>query len=195
MIQILRASTYRNMLWKNGTGYTLELARQDNEALGTFDWRVSMADVTTSGAFSLFDGMQRVLTVLEGAGIILTMDDAVPQRLALQQSVAFSGSSKVSCELIDGPIRDFNLIYNPQRYSARYQWIQNQEHVELFSSANILFMFNHAADKLNVVIDGEHVVLQTQESLKIAKNTQVMTNITLPEGVSKHCCLIELSPI
>jgi environmental stress-induced protein Ves len=36
---------------------------------------------------------------------------------------AFKGESAGGCRLITGPIRDFNLIYSPQRYHARLQWL------------------------------------------------------------------------
>ncbi len=35
------------MLWKNGAGFTLEIARSQGDT--DFEWRISMADVTTSG--------------------------------------------------------------------------------------------------------------------------------------------------
>ncbi len=48
MIELIRADQYTKMLWKNGAGFTLEIARSQGE--GDFEWRISMADVTTSGA-------------------------------------------------------------------------------------------------------------------------------------------------
>lgn len=52
MIKLIRADQYTKMLWNNGAGFTLEIARSQGEA--DFDWRISMADVTTSGPFSFF---------------------------------------------------------------------------------------------------------------------------------------------
>ena len=43
------------------------------EATG-FDWRVSLADVTADGPFSAFPGIDRTLTVVEGAGMDLVVD-------------------------------------------------------------------------------------------------------------------------
>ena len=73
MIEVLKADQYTKMLWKNGAGYTLEIARSQGEI--EFDWRISMADVTTSGPFSTFPNKQRIITVLDVKGIELHVDD------------------------------------------------------------------------------------------------------------------------
>jgi environmental stress-induced protein Ves len=193
MIQLLTPSDYRKMRWKNGTGYTLELARSTGGNLAEFDWRISMADVTTSGAFSPFQGMQRILTVLEGAGIALQVDG---ERHTLQtlQSLTFSGDSMVSCELLADPIRDFNLIYQPERYVARYQWIVSHEATDFFSSADIIFIFNPSAEPLAVRIDGEIFQLGQQHSLYLHSNINVK-HLILPRSTLRQCCLIELTKI
>jgi environmental stress-induced protein Ves len=45
MIQHLSSADYKRMLWKNGAGYTIELARSEGVALsyliGVFPWRTS----------------------------------------------------------------------------------------------------------------------------------------------------------
>ncbi len=53
--------------WKNGGGRTAEiLAMPEGAGLDGFDWRISTAEVAQSGPFSLFAGLDRWLTVLEG---------------------------------------------------------------------------------------------------------------------------------
>ena len=61
---------YRLMPWKNGLGTTTEIAIHPAEAdlAGQpFDWRVSMADVTTDGEFSRFPGYDR--SILHGGRV------------------------------------------------------------------------------------------------------------------------------
>jgi len=101
MIEHRDLTHYKKMRWKNGAGYTFELARSAGDDLDAFDWRISMADVKTSGDFSKFSGLQRILTVLEGQGLVLHIDGEARQLNTLQ-SAQFSGSSAVSCELIAG---------------------------------------------------------------------------------------------
>lgn len=52
MIELIRADQYTKMLWKNGAGFTLEIARSQGEA--DFEWRISMADVQLPDHFRYF---------------------------------------------------------------------------------------------------------------------------------------------
>ncbi|MCH7337203.1 HutD family protein [Acinetobacter sp. NIPH 2699] len=193
MIELLTLADYKKMLWKNGAGFTIELARSDGDSLDAFDWRISMADVKTAGEFSKFCGMHRILTVLEGQGISLQIEDD-SKHLASLQTVQFSGDSRVSCELLHGPIRDFNLIYDPQKVHVRYQWIFESASVEIFSSADLIFIFNQRVEPLTIEIDQQVFHLQHQESLKI-QNKKLLKNIVLSEQSIKQICLIELTII
>ncbi|MFI8034042.1 HutD family protein [Acinetobacter sp. ABJ_C3_5] len=193
MIQHLDTADYQQMLWKNGVGYTIELARSDGDSLDTFDWRISMADVKTSGDFSLFKGMQRILTVLEGAGIVLNIDDD-SEHLKTLQSAQFSGDRKTSCELIDGPIRDFNLIYNPEKWRSRYQWLFESASTELFSSADLIFIFNQSPEPLEIEVDQQVFHLAHQQSLKIEQQ-KTLKKLLIKSQFLKQTCLIELTKI
>ncbi len=152
MIQRLTLENYKKMRWKNGAGFTLELARSEGDHLQAFDWRISMADVKTSGEFSRFNAMQRILTVLQGKGLLLQIDDDV-QQLTTLQSVQFSGDSLTRCRLLDEPIRDFNLIYDPKKYHARLQWMLESLESQMLSSADLIFIFNQSTEVLEIEID------------------------------------------
>lgn len=107
MWQVLRAGDHRRMPWRNGGGETTEvLRRPDGE---DYDWRVSIADVTAGGPFSEFPGADRVLTLIGGGGMVLTVDGTVT---ALERLVpfAFSGDATTSATLPAGATEDLNLI-------------------------------------------------------------------------------------
>lgn len=193
MIKHLKVADYRKMLWKNGAGYTVELARSAGESLDTFDWRISMADVTSSGLFSQFDGMQRILTVLEGHGIRLNVDNKFID-LGTLQSAQFLGNSVVSCELVEGAIRDFNLIYRPDLWHARYQWLFESTDSEVFSSADVIFIFNQSSESLEIQIDQQNFCLEHHQSLQI-ENKKLLRKLVLQQPLLKQACLIELSKI
>lgn len=193
MIKQLSSADYRQMLWKNGAGYTVELARSAGENLDTFDWRISMADVKSAGDFSRFNGMQRILTVLEGQGIELYIDDEY-ESLTTLQSVQFSGDRATRCELIDGSIRDFNLIYDPKQFHARLQWYFEPTKTEIFSSADLIFIFNQSTEPLEIEIDGQIFQLQHQESLYIEQEKSLKKVVLNPQ-ILKQTCLIELIKI
>ena len=70
MFRLFAPDEYRRMPWKNGGGSTDEIATYPRGAgLDAFDWRVSIAHVASDGPFSRFPGVERTITLLEGAGM------------------------------------------------------------------------------------------------------------------------------
>lgn len=122
-LHILTPAEYRSMPWKNGKGVTLELFRSpppQGEGLSDFDWRVSIALVPSDGPFSRFPGMDRLICVLEGAGMRLTHGEGVEARSVLPfQPHAFSGETTTDCQLLNGPVKDFNVMVKRAVSSAR----------------------------------------------------------------------------
>ncbi|WP_313459257.1 HutD family protein [Pseudomonas sp.] len=153
-LQVLRARDYPRMPWKNGGGFTEEITRDDGQGLEGFGWRLSIADIAESGGFSVFAGYQRIISVLQGDGMRLLVDGQLSRPLLAYDAFAFAGESQVSCHLLDGPIRDFNLIYAPQRYRARLQWFDGTHH--LYSSADTLLLFAASAC-VEVALPGQAV--------------------------------------
>lgn len=110
---------YRVMPWKNGGGSTTELLiRPEGATLAErFFFRVSMADVASSGPFSTFAGFDRHLVIVSGKGMTLSVGG---HALALEplRPVCFSGDDAASGALVDGPVRDFNVIVERARATA-----------------------------------------------------------------------------
>eukprot|EP00727_Mastigamoeba_balamuthi_P005014 m51a1_g14510 hypothetical protein (209) ;mRNA; f:830125-831008 len=107
---------YRDMPWKNGGGVTRELLRLAHPSgdAGRFVARLSVATVASAGPFSAFPGVDRVLMILEGAGVALDFGAApgVPEVTldAPLKPVWFPGEAPVQCRLLGGAVRDFNLM-------------------------------------------------------------------------------------
>ncbi|MDC5499687.1 HutD family protein [Acinetobacter baumannii] len=188
MIELIRADQYTKMLWKNGVGVTLEIARSQGEA--DFEWRISMADVSTSGPFSLFPNKQRIISVLGGHGMVLHVDDLPAKTLNQGDIFAFHGESQVQSELVDGAIRDLNLIYDPAKFHARFQWLNDAAEQVFISSADLIFIFNQGGET-QVKVDDHSVQLTAHETLKIERNAGV-TSISFPKKQLKSCYVIEL---
>lgn len=188
MIELIRADQYTKMLWKNGAGFTLEIARSQGE--GDFDWRISMADVTTSGPFSLFPNKQRIISVLDGQGMVLHVDDLPAKKLNQGDIFAFHGESQVQSELVDGAIRDLNLIYDPAKFHARFQWLNDAAEQTFISSADLIFIFNQGGET-QVNVDDNPFQLAAHETLKIEKNAGV-TSINFSKKQCQSCYVIEL---
>jgi len=116
---IIRAADLKAVPWKNGGGATREIAASPpGAAFDAFDWRVSVADVSEAGAFSVFEGIDRVLTLIEGAEMVLIDADGPRHVLARWDSLAFEGETSITAELPHGPTRDFNLMLRRDRVSG-----------------------------------------------------------------------------
>lgn len=126
-MKYLSAADYSVMPWKNGRGTTIEIARDVPDE--GFGWRLSIADISQDAPFSTFPGLSRIISVLEGAGMTLTVDGTLSNHLRRYDAFAFSGDAKTSCALLDGPITDFNVIFDPRRYSAEVSWRRDALHL------------------------------------------------------------------
>lgn len=116
--RVLRRDDHLEMPWLNGGGSTLQvMTSPDGAGMGDFAWRVSFARVEGSGPFSRFEGVDRVITLVEGEGLRLTVDDGSGPRvveLEPHEPFAFAGEDDVSCE-VAGPSLDLNLMTRRDR--------------------------------------------------------------------------------
>lgn len=97
--------------WKNGGGETAEIAVSPAGAdFDGFDWRISTAIVAASGPFSAFPGVDRVLTVLEGGAMMLSVDGRERRLDAASEPFAFSGDSLAAARLERETLLDFNVM-------------------------------------------------------------------------------------
>jgi uncharacterized protein len=109
-MEIIRFADLKPEPWRNGGGTTRQVASQPGSAQdGSWDWRVSIADVTKAGDFSAFPGMERVLTVVEGELLLLSVDGA-ERPLEKYRPFRFPGGASTHASLPTGDIRDLNVI-------------------------------------------------------------------------------------
>lgn len=131
----LRWSEYRSVPWKNGGGITREVASGTAQAPSPspsasasaeiadgFDWRVSVADVDAGGSFSVFPGIDRVITLVEGEGMVLTVD-GTPHPVGPLSPFAFPGDAATDCRLKTGAVRNINVMTRRSRATAQVRII------------------------------------------------------------------------
>lgn len=118
MIRHCNADELRRVPWRNGRGTTLEIASDAVDG-GPWSWRCSIADVPESGPFSRFDGCERLIVCVDGNGMRLLIDGAaaidVPRT---GEALRFPGEAATVGELVDGPVRDANLMVQRERWSG-----------------------------------------------------------------------------
>lgn len=107
-MEIIRYASLKTMPWANGGGVSRQIAAAP-AADGGLDWRISIAEVAKAGPFSPMPGMDRIITVIDGELIALTVDGA-EQALEKFRPFRFSGDSDTSAALPTGTLKDLNLI-------------------------------------------------------------------------------------
>ena len=114
--QLIPASEQLVTQWAGGETRQLAIAPIGSSvAARDFHWRFSSATVLQSGPFTAFDGYQRYLAIRSGAGLELAVTAAgAPQhRMQLkspQHQAGFAGAASTAATLLDGPVRDINLM-------------------------------------------------------------------------------------
>jgi hypothetical protein len=106
--RLVRSADVPPQPWRNGGGQTRVLLTCPPGA----NWRLrlSMADIQADGPFSVFEGVQRWLAVLDGAGVGLRIAGKSQHQTPDSPPLRFSGDSATDCWLTDGPTRDLNLM-------------------------------------------------------------------------------------
>ena len=144
MLTILSPETFKTIPWKNGLGHTTELAINSGGNLDDFDWRLSIASVVNDGDFSNFPGYQRHLVLIEGEGLILDHHNGDVNELANLLDVAhFDGGSKTCGRLVNGAIKDFNIMANKQSFTAEVNCHVEQHSADIsFFSDKLIFAYS-----------------------------------------------------
>lgn len=105
---VLRFAELRPERWRNGRGTTREIA-SGADGSGGFAWRLSLADVERPGPFSRFPRAERILTVVDGEGIVLDVEGE-EHALDPGRPFPFSGDAAATATLPAGPVRALNVI-------------------------------------------------------------------------------------
>lgn len=162
-IQIIGPQQWQTQRWQNGGGITHQLCRQDDEH-GLL-WRVSVAEVASDGPFSRFDNIDRVIMLLAGAGFSLMGVGDNPQLLATPLApFSFAGETPIHCSLINGAVRDFNLMTRRHALTAALEVLTLNSEAQLLpmGKQTILFVVKGGVE---AAVNGQRFTLDTEHSL------------------------------
>jgi hypothetical protein len=165
----LTRADYRRMRWRNGSGWTTELARHpDGADDAAFNWRVSLADVEQDGEFSAWPDYERSIVLLEGNGMELLFGSDMPVLLRQRGQVqTFGGEAAVRCRLVDGPTRDFNVFTRRAACSHRVMFRPLVGPMVLFPERGVLWL-------VHVVAGAAHQQHATRGVSAVAGETLVL---------------------
>ena len=198
MLTILSPETFKTIPWKNGLGHTTELAINSGGNLDNFNWRLSIASVVNDGDFSNFSGYQRNLVLIEGEGLILDHRNGDIDELTNLLDIAhFDGGSKTHGSLVNGGIKDFNIMTKQNSFTAEVNCYVKQHSANFALITNkLIFAYSltnemhigHSSKPIASVPVGHLAQLQTNHVSESHK--QATTVIS-----GQNMILIELMPI
>lgn len=197
-LSLLRTSDYRRSPWKNGLGWTDQIAISPESAdlkRGNFDWRVSTAHVAQSADFSPFPDHDRVLVIIDGAGVRLShrFDEASePETVDLppEEPYEFPGDVPTRCELVDGPIRDFSVFVRKGVVTAMVENVVLEDETTLYewepqSSSGFVFVVSGS-------VKARETTVGAGEALRVDQNSHDSFEPLQLQSRSAHLLLVQL---
>lgn len=137
-------------LWRNGAGETREICCFP-PATRDFHWRASIASIAANGEFSLFPGVERVITLLEGGEVTLEGANTLPHTLKQHQPFTFAGDRVVKAKLTEGQMSmDFNIMTRRDVCQAKVR-VADRTFTTFGSRGGVVFVISGAwqlGDKL-----------------------------------------------
>lgn len=164
---LFRRSDFREGRWRNGRGVSWDIASdRPGEA---FDWRLAVARIDNDAPFSHYPGIDRIFTLIDGAGLSLDVAGAgvlpVPERFV---PTHFSGDADCTCKLINGPCRALNLFLRRDSVGAQV----------IIHDGGGSVAVGHSGDTLLFVLRGTARVgdaaLDLEDAAKISGTAQIV---------------------
>jgi len=195
MLTIIEPTQFKTIPWKNGLGETTELAINDNASLDDFIWRISIASVINDGVFSDFSGYDRNLVLIEGGGIKLQHDAKSTDLLENMLDVAsFDGGCETLGRLLDGPIKDFNIITAQDKVLPQVNcYIKPQQIVLNLSKNNLCFAYSLSGEILVETFQSEANIVGTGCLAKLSFTAEKLKNNAMNVAITgKNMIIVKL---
>ncbi len=140
MTQILKSENYRRGRWLNGLGVSWDIAAAPHDAASQdFDWRMALARIDSSAAFSHYPSVDRIFTLIEGKGLDLVFNDQkvlkIDRRFVPHE---FPGDEKTACVVNDGPCRALNLFIRRGTWKASVHVLNAKDDLNITSKQTTL---------------------------------------------------------
>jgi len=174
-VQALALAAARRTPWRNGRGFTDELALEPHGSSlerGDFHWRISRAQVAENGAFSSFPGCERILVLLDGGALSLDHGEHGRRtRVRTLEPYRFSGHWPTHALLLGEPANDFNVIYRPELVRADVEVLRvGTRRARLSLDASIAFLhLPRGCAVARVTGEEEALRLASGDSLSMSK--------------------------
>ncbi|WP_338767191.1 HutD family protein [Massilia sp. METH4] len=159
MTTLIQYASLNPTPWKNGGGCTTEiLASPPGATLDDFDFRISLATIAQSGPFSIFPGVDRTLSLVDGGSVVLDVGNERKVALSDREPVvAFPGEVPVSVTVDGSPTVDFNVMTRRDRCSHQVERRVFRDYSELERRSALTILFLADGDTLTVHSERERM--------------------------------------
>ncbi|KGJ92675.1 HutD/Ves family protein [Colwellia psychrerythraea] len=173
MLTLFSPENFKTIPWKNGLGHTTELAISNGGTLDKFDWRLSIASVVNDGQFSNFAGYQRNLVLIEGEGLILDHGNGDVDELTNLLDIArFDGGNNTHGALVNGGIRDFNIMTNQRTFTPIVNCYLRQQSVTVkLTAGSLLFAYSLTDDIIISTSQNDELSVPVEHLIKYQPNS------------------------
>lgn len=173
--RILRAGDRVPTPWSNGGGVTREITVDPVHAgLADFGWRVSLADVVGDGPYSALPDVDRIITVVDGQGMVLTIDGAIHPPIRPLRPFAFPGDAVTDCRLTGGPIVNLNVMTRRGRAAAKVRILDGAHTAEVPVNGSVLLVA--LTDDVGFFVDPGLVPAVAPEDCRLARFDAVLVS-------------------
>jgi len=193
-IAFIPKQSFLKVPWKNGQGFTHEIYKSAASNADRFNWRLSIAEVKMDGSFSNFAGYQRNITVLDGAGMTLMVDGLSSGVLVPFQSFNFIGDTHTTCQLVDGKIHDFNVIYDPEKVNVSVIWLTLSQYQEMEVPAQTHCFIISGLEEATVYADHSTYNLATWDVLHV-ETADTPSKLSLPGQIDSIIGIVMITPV
>jgi environmental stress-induced protein Ves len=166
--RLVEHDSFRRMRWRNGGGSTLELEVERHVDCPEPVLRVSVADVTEDGPFSVFPGYDRTLTLISGHGMTLNYDEQSKDVLGYRfASASFEGEVQTHSLLHDGPTQDFNVFTLRTHYTHNVSVLPDRKNEWYNEHSHRLLIYSVEADARVIAPNSDEMLVKARSLLKV----------------------------
>lgn len=186
---VFHRANYEKQLWKNGLGYTHEIAieRNDGRQAAPFSWRLSMADLTPviDGAFSEIPNVDRTLLLLEG-DCQLKVNGSPAVDLRIHEPFDFPGDVTTT-STVKNHGRDMNCMVDRSSFTSTVCMLGTEDSALLIppKDKGVVFIVAVGGDARILLDqgDGHNIInLEKEDSVRFEILSEGVTAVDVLQG-------------